>query len=264
MKDLSETDILEDGGGVQMSISPTSYILIAYFTNLLCRSSELTSTGRTKRAVLIGLGDDDTPHNTLLVYGQHQPLSSSLKLLVSRRKPPAPPPSIIKVRPGEPLPRVPLFFPANARKPLPFPNRSSLAKSKSFQRSHSVSSIYAPPPPPVIAEVKPIGPISGRTPGRRGEKRPRSSTDDEERRRKSGKVVMVKEEPLEIKPKISEEEIETDIGEDIFGTRPQRVEGGPSSDGTAVGETSTSAKKRVRVPQQVLDNKAVSFDFLSY
>ncbi|KAI9635002.1 uncharacterized protein MKK02DRAFT_43683 [Dioszegia hungarica] len=277
--DLADSDILEGSddpsgsGGVQMSIAPTSHLLVAYFTGLLCREAQLSLTGRTRKAVLIGLGDDDSPQNTLLVYGQLQTGSTALRLLVSRRRPPAPPPSEIKIKPGEPLPRAPLFFPAKARKPLPFPNRSTLAKSRSFSRTSSVSSIYAPP---VSVTVQPIAstsgagqanaPVSGRTPGRRGEKRPRAGTgagaEENERKRKSGKVVMIKEEPdlpvsreMSRVPSVQAESSKmgaaADRDEDIFGTKP-KVEGALD-----VQEASASSKKRARVPQQVLDNKAL-------
>jgi len=57
---------------------------------------------------------DSSQNTSLLVYGQRQvvesdsssgPNKSTLKLCVARRKLPPPPPSVRKVRPGDPLPR---------------------------------------------------------------------------------------------------------------------------------------------------------------
>jgi hypothetical protein len=223
------------------SISPYSPWLVSYFTNLLCRQEKISTSGRTLTAISIGLGDESVgmlPHanltsdqtHTILVYGQKSDSSSSsLKLVVGRRKPIIPPE---KVRPGEPLPRAPLFFPIKAPKkpPPPIP--------RAFSRAPSVS-IYAPPP--------------RNTPGRRGEKRHHEVTTDE-RKRKAGRIV----------PTLEKEKPE----EDIFGKRPLKAASMPSilkitnedpmSDVQSDPNEPSSSKKRVRVPQQVLDNKAVS------
>ncbi|EJT45177.1 hypothetical protein A1Q1_06494 [Trichosporon asahii var. asahii CBS 2479] len=83
----------------------------------------------------------------------------------------------------------PRYFPANPPKkpPPPFPNRRSLS------RAASVASLGAAPPqsaPPSVSPVLPAFPVpNGRSPGRRGEKRPRRPEDDDRRRRKAGKIV---------------------------------------------------------------------------
>jgi hypothetical protein len=65
-------------------------------------------------AIVLGLGDesaDPTHDSTLLIYGQKLDVSDEagsptrLRLCVGRRKAPVPPPSVRKVKPGEPLPR---------------------------------------------------------------------------------------------------------------------------------------------------------------
>lgn len=48
----------EDGAEVQMSISPGSPLLCAYFSGLLCRQPKLSAVGRTLTAVIVGLGDE--------------------------------------------------------------------------------------------------------------------------------------------------------------------------------------------------------------
>nr|XP_019050576.1 hypothetical protein I302_01013 [Kwoniella bestiolae CBS 10118]OCF29506.1 hypothetical protein I302_01013 [Kwoniella bestiolae CBS 10118] len=303
MVDLPPEEVLEGESEtkIYMSISPQATLLAAYFTGLLCRSEKLNENGRTLNAIMIGLGDegiDSSNNSTILVYGQKQESIENgdspgiLKLCVGRRKPPPPPPSEKKVRPGEPLPRAPLFFPAKApKKPPP------LFPSRSLSRTSSVSSsIYHPPVSQGGPSAPAPAPISGRTPGRRGEKRPRKMEladrdDDEEgdkRKRKSGKIVLdkttisvVKMEHmsssstklLEVK-KEEEGSSEEEEEEDIFGKRSKSITpvpsllmrrsksadslGGPNSnpvsdDGTPNG---LGAKKRVRVPQQVLHNKA--------
>jgi len=96
------------------SISPQAPLLAGYLTSVLCRSGKLSPQGRTLSAIIIGLGDEGDDQNPLLVYGQKhivedgsQPgvVRSTLKLCVARRKILPPPPSIRKVRPGDPLPR---------------------------------------------------------------------------------------------------------------------------------------------------------------
>jgi hypothetical protein len=81
---------------------------------VLCRSGKLSAHGRTLSAIIIGLGDEGDDQSPLLVYGQKQVeddestpglVKTTLKLCVARRKLPPPPPSIKKVRPGDPLPR---------------------------------------------------------------------------------------------------------------------------------------------------------------
>jgi hypothetical protein len=96
------------------SISPQAPLLAGYLTSLLCRSGKLSAQGRTLSAIIIGLGDEGDDQSPLLVYGQKQvvddetspgSVKSTLKLCVARRKLPPPPPSVKKVRPGDPLPR---------------------------------------------------------------------------------------------------------------------------------------------------------------
>ncbi|GFZ43255.1 hypothetical protein JCM24511_00974 [Saitozyma sp. JCM 24511] len=317
---LPEDEVLEgsEDGGVRMSIAPSSPLLAAYFTGLLCTSPTLSSDGRTTCAILIGLGDEgvDSPNSTILIYGQLQSSSTTngetqspgtLRLLVGRRKPAPAPPSAKKIRPGEPLPRAPLFFPAKAprKPPPPFPRRTALSRSRSFSRAPSVSSIYHPPPPPIAPQVleeqkklPPPAPVSGRTPGRRGEKRRRE--DDakaDERRRKLGKIVPPQpalprqssadanviasasaqtlpndgadDDGADVTPGVRkvEERGSNNEDEDIFGKRPApaalRVAFDTSRQGSAdpgkasgAEPPSTGRAKRVRVPQQVLDNKA--------
>lgn len=83
----------------------------------------------------------------------------------------------------------PRYFPANPPKkpPPPFPNRRSLS------RAASVASLGAAPPQSATPSVSPVLPAfpvpNGRSPGRRGEKRPRRPEDDDRRRRKAGKIV---------------------------------------------------------------------------
>lgn len=114
----------------------------------------------------------------------------------------------------------------------------------------------------------PPAPISGRTPGRRGEKRKRPQSEEDEKRRKSGKVVVDREGSQSSK---RDAEGDGDEDEDIFGKRPsakaaifelQTIDQsklGETGDGEDKGEEQPStAKKRPRVPQQILDNKAVS------
>lgn len=84
--------------------SSSSPLLEAFFAGILCRDPRLSSTGRTRSAVVIGLGDEDVDAASVLIYGQRVPDSSTLKLCVGRKRP-TPAPAETKVRPGEPLPR---------------------------------------------------------------------------------------------------------------------------------------------------------------
>lgn len=172
--------------------------------------------------------------------------------------------------------------------PLFFPSRSFSKKlsHRPLSRTTSSASIYAPPvlqhsvsaPIPVVrthslgeastSTQLPPAPISGRTPGRRGEKRKRPQAEEDEKRRKSGKVVVDREGSQTSK---RDAEGDGDGDEDIFGRRPSakaasfelqlidKSELGEPGDGEDKGEELPStAKKRPRVPQQILDNKAVS------
>lgn len=95
------------------SIHPQAPLLSGYLTGLLCRNDKLSKQGRTITAIVLGLGDesaDPTHNSTLLIYGQKIfPTDNTgpprLRLCVGRRKAPVPPPSVRKVKPGEPLPR---------------------------------------------------------------------------------------------------------------------------------------------------------------
>jgi len=265
---------------------------------VLCRSGKLSAQGRTLSAIIIGLGDEGDDQSLLLVYGQKQVVDdettpgsvrTTLKLCVARRKLPPPPPSIKKVRPGDPLPRGKPFFlhldTTDNPAPLFFPSRSFNKKisHRPLLRTTSSVSIYAPPvlqhsvsaPVPLVRnhssrsesrdDQAHSATISGRTPGRRGEKRKRPQAEEDEKKRKSGKIVLDKDN--------SRRSIqnEGDGDEDIFGKRPSMrgsisfelpnksdgVDG--SKEGEEGGEEAPSAaKKRPKIPQQILDNKAVS------
>ncbi|OCF32903.1 hypothetical protein I316_05540 [Kwoniella heveanensis BCC8398] len=313
--DLPEDEILEgegaeNEGGVQMSIAPEAALLGAYFTGLLCRSEKLTKRGRTTSGITIGLGDEDVgePVGTADEQGV-------LRLCVGRRKPAPQPPSAKKVRPGEPLPRAPLFFPAKApKKPPP------LFLSRSLSRTSSLSSsIYLPPQPhshtqqgSIATSSKSVStlpasapaPVSGRTPGRRGEKRPRKLetedlNQDGDRKRKTGRIVperpplsrsQVRSSSTGMERMSSGTPIMLDTPtegeeEDIFGKRASSAMSVPgigtsshlpaanlsrwnsvdgaqhatADDGMIADDDdppNTGRSKRVRVPQQVLDNKA--------
>jgi hypothetical protein len=107
--------------------------------------------------------------------------------------------------------------------------------------------------------------IPGRTPGRRGEKRKRPQAEEDEKKRKSGKIVLDKDNSRRSL------EDDRDGDEDIFGKRPS-MRGSISfelpnkSDGPTGGkegeeggdEPPSTARKRSKIPQQILDNKAVS------
>lgn len=125
-------------------------------------------------------------------------------------------------------------------------------------RSHSFG--------PSIERQLPPAPISGRTPGRRGEKRRRPQDEEEDqKKRKNGKVVLDRE---------RSRTAEGDGEEDIFGKHtavksgikfelppPSKAgaegEGDEQSQARSGEEPPSTAKKRPRVPQQILDNKAV-------
>ncbi|WVQ85493.1 hypothetical protein IAT38_007658 [Cryptococcus sp. DSM 104549] len=307
--DLPEDEVLEGdgegeegGGDVQMAIAPEAPVLAAYFTGLLCREGKLSGSGRTLSAVMIGLGDeevDTTLKSTILVYGQRQdrvtnsPASQPyqepgvLRLYVGRRKPPPPPPSEKKVRPGEPLPRGPLFMEKHQKPARGF--------ARSISRSSVGHSIYHPPPSaaPLPAPLPSTSaPVSGRTPGRRGEKRPKKEGEKEDdRKRRAGRIVVpTKEREPSVAPSLAPSDKgrgvsatpaavdpSGDEDEDIFGKRASSIappmsrvssagaggsvidpgERGAEGEGDVNGEPASAGKvKRARVPQQVLDNKA--------
>nr|ODN93305.1 hypothetical protein L203_00576 [Cryptococcus depauperatus CBS 7841] len=286
--DLPEDEVLEgdedqeEMSRVQMSISPDVSLLVAYFTDLLCREKRLSSKGRTLTAVVIGLGDQevDTTSKTTILQGK-------LRLYVGRKRPP-PPLCEKKVRPGEPLPRAPLLLLQDAYKPLrPF--------ARTFSRSSSTS-IYHPPPsttpiPPVVLENPVSMPVTGRTPGRRGEKRARQNGQDEERKRKAGRIIAdrrvatvktvstMKMADLVANQKLTSAatqvcmtlEKETKDDEDIFGKQADLVaplmkqvssagerylDQEDTEQKAEMAANDTTAKKRARIPQLVLDNKA--------
>lgn len=194
-----------------------------------------------------------------------------------------------------------MFLPPENKKPF-----------RPFARtlSHSSStSIYAPPPS--ASAVVPLSrpgpaPISGRTPGRRGEKRARQNGNDEQRKRRTGKVTGAPEKidlPFDVADQSKEDgerrersavpsehsrlaastsqmSIVASEGlpeeeEDIFGLRPASIAPSMSRVPSAGGRSSVAGDKvvegednfeeiagvgkvkRARVPQQVLDNKAV-------
>nr|XP_018264910.1 uncharacterized protein I303_03091 [Kwoniella dejecticola CBS 10117]OBR87068.1 hypothetical protein I303_03091 [Kwoniella dejecticola CBS 10117] len=335
--DLPPDEVLEgesdeNGNTIHMSISPQAPLLAAYFTGLLCRNEKLNQNGRTLSAILIGLGDegvDPSSNSTILVYGQRQEqvISSiaqnqgqgqgqaTLKLCVGRRKlllPQTNATNASKVKPGEPLPRAPLFFPAKApKKPLP------LFPSRSFSRTSSVSSsIYQHPQPQAHSQapshpshpqqhphshsqhdhqrIRSSSSSSQLDLMSRIEKRARESDPPEgdfDKRRKVGNNALEPSRPLNAKSErvlshsTSHEEVNKRAGveeeEDIFGHRGKSITPVPSlmsrtkskeSTGELTtsekalsdvdiangegGGTSSSRNKRVRVPQQVLDNKA--------
>lgn len=195
----------------------------------------------------------------------------------------------------------PLFLSPDNKKPFrPF--------ARTLSRSSSTS-IYAPPPS--ASGIVPLprpgpAPVSGRTPGRRGEKRGRQNGNDEQRKRRIGKITDVPEKisPFDVPEQSKKDEEQRDRNmiphersycaaspsqmsvaasegfpgeeEDIFGLRAASMNSIPSaggrssiaSDKVAGGEDNSEEiadvgkAKRTRVPQQILDNKAVwSFIF---
>lgn len=94
--------------------------------------------------------------------------------------------------------------------------------------------------------------MSGRTPGRRGEKRQRPDQydKDEERRRKAGKIVRPQAPAQVDQTEAGEEGSAND--EDIFGTK------GSTSIALSNKDQSEAKSRRPKIPQQVSDNKAVS------
>lgn len=137
-----------------------------------------------------------------------------------------------------------------------------------MSRALSVPSIYAPPQVPLrgtSTDNIPHG--SGRTPGRRGDKRPRLEEGDDlnRKKRKAGRIVP---ERLKIDDR-PWSAISANEDEDIFGSRSASVvsrapSAVPRSASVASRpeilepmEGSSSKVKRTRVPQMVLDNKAV-------
>lgn len=240
--------------------SSSSPLLEAFFAGVLCRDPKLSPTGRTRSAVVIGLGDEDVDGASVLIYGQRVAETSTLKLCVGRKRPP-PPPTEAKVRPGEPLPRGELRISRMelTTAPLLFPDVTLKrgAPRRTLSRASSVSAMYQPPagigrapslPPPVAS--------GSRTPGRMGDKRPRR--EDNERKRRSGLIV----------PEDRDEE-------DIFGGGPSRASSvrphstrEPSLRAPSVARSMAStradddepARKRSKLPEskQSLDNKGVS------
>jgi hypothetical protein len=123
--------------------------------------------------------------------------------------------------------------PADDLAPLFFPSRSFNKKisHRPLLRTTSSASIYAPPvlqhsisaPVPLVRthssrsesrdDQAHSATISGRTPGRRGEKRKRPQAEEDEKKRKSGKIVLDKD----TSRRSAEEDLEGD--EDIFGKR---------------------------------------------
>ena len=106
---------------------------------------------------------------------------------------------------------------------------------------------------------------AGKTPGRRGEKRPRIEERDkeDERRRKAGRIVRPNPTSRTDPPNNDDSEDggrdnqSVDKEDDIFGKRGSSI--APSDKNEDNGESSTAAKGKRKIPsQQVLDNKAVS------
>jgi hypothetical protein len=111
-------------------------------------------------------------------------------------------------------------------------------------------------------------PPPGRTPGRRGEKRRKVEGEDDERRRRGGRIVLNRTDSEEKAAHIIKDE-----REDIFGKKEHaggstsrlpkiadiKQESGMGSGNDSAGGGSMSKGKRIRVPQQILDNKAVRF-----
>lgn len=175
-----------------------------------------------------------------------------------------------------------------------FPTKLASKKlaHRPLSRANSAASIYAPPQIQQVSRKShndtiprsqsttsllpskqlPSAPLSGRTPGRRGEKRRRTQTEteeDDERKRRSGKIVVEKQEDKPNLPSLEDE--------DIFGKRPVTIkkisfdtatantsaQAGDTAEGSTDshlggGDPQSTSKKRARPPQQVLDNKAVS------
>ena len=214
--------------------------------------SYIVSSGREAE-----LTSAESGSSGILVYGQLDPFTStSLRLCVGRRKIKPVPPSEQKVRPGEPLPRAPLLFPSKASKkpPPPFPRRSQ-SFSRTFLRAPSTNSIYLHPQASRQASLAPpeLGPLQAKR---------RLSADVE---CPPSKVVRrtlgtgqrsasetIKPLPPESMPTVPDKTAD----EDIFGKKPLVRK---ATDLPSVEAESSSAKaKKPRVPQQILDNKAVS------
>lgn len=226
---------LDSDDSVQLSVE--SPLLASFFASSLCSAPKLTPGGRTALAIEVGLGDEGLEASTIVIYGQRQ-ADSGLRLCVGRR---AVAPSPRKVRPGEPLPRAPLFLPTKAaRKPRP-----PLARA--------TSSVYAPPPAALAASTSTSSAVpDGRTPGRRGEKRPRKDAatgNEDDKRRRAGRIVK----PVPDK----------DADEDIFGRRsaslaPTRAASvAPSASVALESDADPPRPAQRRMPQQTLDNKAM-------
>ncbi|WOO80961.1 uncharacterized protein LOC62_03G004491 [Vanrija pseudolonga] len=227
-------DELDSDDSVQLSVE--SPLLASFFASSLCAAPKLTLAGRTPLAIEVGLGDEGVEASTIVIYGQRRDADAALRLCVGRR---AVVPSPRKVRPGEPLPRAPLLFPTKAaRRPRP-----PLARA--------TSSVYAPPPAlSASASTSSVAVPDGRTPGRRGEKRPRkdgATGNEDDKRRRAGRIVK----PVPDK----------DTDEDIFGRRsaslaPRAASVAPSASVVVESEADPPRTAR-RVPQQTLDNKAM-------
>ena len=163
---------------------------------------------------------------------------------------------------------VPLLFPARAptKLPPPFPRRSAPI-SRSISRTPSIASIYQPPLP---APAVPPAPVYRRTPGRRGEKRPRLAAEEmeeDEKKRKTGRIVPLREAIIlsELQslddPSLSQPPSPL-TDEDTLGTRIANLRRNhEESDGSLVmvgGDGSPTGRwRRDRMILQVANNKAV-------
>ncbi|BEI87054.1 hypothetical protein CcaverHIS002_0704000 [Cutaneotrichosporon cavernicola] len=166
--ELADDDVL-DGEEAAVQMSTASPVLAAYLTGMLCRETNLAPSGRTRSAMIVGLGDGEDAN--VLIYGQRVGETEALKLCVGRRKPPPPPE---KIRPGEPLPRAPPEIEA--------PRRGFQLPKRAISRANSMQAYAAPP---VLRA--PGLPISGRL----GEKR--SRMDDHAR---AGLIIPEREEDV--------------------------------------------------------------------
>ncbi|KAJ9108338.1 hypothetical protein QFC20_003499 [Naganishia adeliensis] len=210
---------LDPGMGGPSSLSGNAHSVLAqYIFNSICRR-KLSSSGRTRKVLVVTLGDDvidASTSATFLIYGQvkhdAQPAEAGrpkLELLATRRKA-ATKPEV----PGDALYtedgfKVPTMLSSRTLRR----SASAAIHAARMSRVRSQSTIYMPPPaaptvsrlglsrsssattideggPPKTTLAPPVKKL---TPGRRGEKRKRplkqQMEEDEEKRRRAGKIV---------------------------------------------------------------------------
>ena len=156
----------------------------------------------------------------------------------------------------------PLFFPSKASKnpPPPFPPRRR-SSSRSFSRAPSVNSIYQHPQ---HYQHQPDGQAVD-SHDHTARKRPRSADQNVNEVSPPGPKSTHLDVPASRDDHSRRSSATSVDDEDIFGRRAGSVTPRPRSehlllngiDDPAPGEGSSSKNKRVKVPQQTLDNKAV-------